>query len=159
MKAATPPRRILTAGRLDREADRRRDLAAVADALHHDLGLLVDAAITRARETFRAGETVREWWDRARGRPASDTGTAADPPEEPGPNRRHRRLSDHILIAFHSACDQADLETADRLIGILERIVLRRSPEGHSVRRTDLELLVAAHGRLWDLRHPEGRDQ
>jgi hypothetical protein len=66
VKRATPPCRILTAARLDREAELDRDLAAVASALHHDAGLLVDAAITRARETFRPGETVREWWDRAR---------------------------------------------------------------------------------------------
>jgi hypothetical protein len=65
MRAASPTR-ILTRARLDREADVDRDLAAVAAALHHNAGLLVDVAITRARETFRPGETVREWWDRAK---------------------------------------------------------------------------------------------
>jgi len=34
-------------------------------ALHHDAGLPVDQGIARAREAFRAGETVRDWWDRA----------------------------------------------------------------------------------------------
>jgi hypothetical protein len=65
MKRTAPPCRTLTSARLDRDADLDRDLAAVASALHHDAGLLVDAAITRARETFRPGETVRDWWLRA----------------------------------------------------------------------------------------------
>jgi hypothetical protein len=66
--STAPPCRTLTAARLDRVADLDRDLAAVATALHNDAGLLVDAAITRARETFRPGETVRDWWDRAAAR-------------------------------------------------------------------------------------------
>jgi hypothetical protein len=37
----------------------------VASALHYDAGLLVDQAVARARETFRPGETVRAWCDRA----------------------------------------------------------------------------------------------
>ena len=82
-----PPRRTLTAARLDRVADLDRDLAAVASALHHGAGLLVDAAITRARESFRAGETVRDWWERAQGHEVSD----AVPDQEARP-RRHRRL-------------------------------------------------------------------
>ena len=65
MKRTAPPCRTLTSARLDRDADLDRDLAAVASALHHDAGLLVDAAITRARETFRPGETVRDWRLRA----------------------------------------------------------------------------------------------
>jgi hypothetical protein len=65
MKRTAPPCRTLTSARLDRDADLDRDLAAVASALHHDAGLLVDAATTRARETFRPGETVRDWWLRA----------------------------------------------------------------------------------------------
>ena len=32
-----------------------------ATALHYDAGLPADAAITRAIETFRAGETARDW--------------------------------------------------------------------------------------------------
>jgi hypothetical protein len=58
------PAGILTADRLDRKADLERDLAAVATALHYGAGPMVDAAMARARETFRPGETVREWWDR-----------------------------------------------------------------------------------------------
>jgi hypothetical protein len=80
------------------------------------------------------------------------------PPPQPGPNRKQRRLSDHILIAFHLACDQENLEVADRLLGILEHILLRPPPAGRPERRTDLRPLVAAHERLWTLRHPEIRD-
>jgi hypothetical protein len=65
MKSSAPRGGALTSARLDRVADLDRDLAAVASALHHDAGMLVDAAITRARETFRVGETVRDWWERA----------------------------------------------------------------------------------------------
>jgi len=148
---------MLTHARLDREADRRRDLAAVADALHHDLGLLVHAAITRARETFRAGETVRAWWDRARA-PMNEPDAHAEPPEPRWRPPRRRRLSDHMLIAFHLACDQGELEVADRLLAILDRTLRRPPPAGRPVRRSDVQPLVAAHERLWTLRHPETRD-
>jgi hypothetical protein len=62
---AAPRCRTLTAARLDRAADLDRDYAAVATALHYDVGVPAERAITRARETFRPGETVRAWWDRA----------------------------------------------------------------------------------------------
>jgi hypothetical protein len=80
------------------------------------------------------------------------------PPPQPGPTRKQRRLSDHILIAFHFACDQGELEVADLLLGIRERMVLRPSLPGHAERRTDISPLVAALERLWDLRHSEARD-
>jgi len=65
MKCAAPPCCTLTAARLDRDANLDRDHAAVATALYHDAGLPADQAITTARETFRPGETVRDWWNRA----------------------------------------------------------------------------------------------
>jgi hypothetical protein len=65
MKSAAPPCRTLAAARLDRIADLDRDHAAVATALYHDAGLPADQAITRARETFRPGATVRAWWELA----------------------------------------------------------------------------------------------
>jgi hypothetical protein len=74
MKPATPPRRILQSTRLDREANFARDHGAVAAALHYDMGLPADAALARAQETFRPGETVRKWWDRARAAPMNDAG-------------------------------------------------------------------------------------
>jgi hypothetical protein len=73
------------------------------------------------------------------------------------PNRR-RRQSDMISIAFHIACDQGDLEAADKLLAILEFMLRRPPPAEHPERRVDAHPLVAAHERLWTLRHPETRD-
>jgi hypothetical protein len=69
--------------------------------------------------------------------------------------RHTRRLSDKILIAFHHACDQADYEVAEDLLRILETMLTRRptAPDGN--RRRNIESLVAAHERLWMLKHPE----
>jgi hypothetical protein len=76
-----------------------------------------------------------------------DAGSASAP-------RYSRRLSDKILIAFHHACDQADYEVAEQLLHVLEMMLNRRplSPDG--TRRRNMESLVAAHERLWHLRHP-----
>jgi hypothetical protein len=67
--------------------------------------------------------------------------------------RYSRRLSDKILIAFHHACDQADFDIADQLLHVLEMMLTRRplTPDGN--RRRSMESLVAAHERLWHLRH------
>jgi len=43
---------------------------------------------------------------------------------------------------------------AGRLLGILETILTRRSVEVDRDRRRSTEDLVAAHERLWLLRHP-----
>jgi hypothetical protein len=67
--------------------------------------------------------------------------------------RYTRRLSDKILIAFHHACDQADLEVADQLLHILEMMLTRRPLNPDPGRRRNMESLVAAHERLWYLRH------
>jgi hypothetical protein len=78
-----------------------------------------------------------------------------DSPEEvhSGPPRyTRRRLSDKILIAFHQACDQGELEIAEQLLLVLETVVSRPPPEGS--RRRTADGLVAAHERLWNLRHP-----
>ncbi len=85
------------------------------------------------RESPVAGESYRE--------------PAATPP------RHSRRLSDKVLIAFHHACDQADFEIADELLRLLETMLTRRPimPDGN--RRRSMESLVAAHERLWHLRH------
>lgn len=69
--------------------------------------------------------------------------------------RYSRRLSDKILIAFHHACDQGDFEVAERLLHILEMMLTRRPVSPDSNRRKNMESLVAAHERLWHLRHPE----
>lgn len=68
-------------------------------------------------------------------------------------SRYTRRLSDKILIAFHQACDQHDLEVAAQLLHVLEGIVTRPPPNGiRNDRRRNVETLVAAHERLWGLR-------
>jgi hypothetical protein len=71
--------------------------------------------------------------------------------------RYTRRLSDKILIAFHQACDQADFEVAERLLKVLESMIAaqrRASALRGSERRRDQDTLIAAHERLWQLRHP-----
>ncbi|MDE2517198.1 MAG: hypothetical protein KGL12_14320 [Rhodospirillales bacterium] len=75
-----------------------------------------------------------------------------------GAPRYSRRLSDKVLIAFHHACDQADFEVAEQLLHILEMMLTRRplSPDG--TRRRNMESLVAAHERLWHLRHPTANE-
>ena len=71
------------------------------------------------------------------------------------PPRHSRRLSDKILIAFHHACDQSDYEVAEQLLRILEMMLTRRPISPDTNRRRNMESLVAAHERLWHLRHPE----
>ena len=72
------------------------------------------------------------------------------------PLQRHsRRLTDKILVAFHHACDQRDLDVAEQLLQILEMMLTRRPLTAEGNRRRSMEGLVAAHERLWNLRHPE----
>jgi hypothetical protein len=81
------------------------------------------------------------------------------PPNTPDPAPRYtRRLSDKILIAFHHACDQANIEVAAELLDVLEFMIKRpvSLPDGRDRRAKDS--LVAAHERLWLLRHPDLRD-
>jgi hypothetical protein len=93
------------------------------------------------------------------GTTAADTDTRLDDGggREIGPSglpRYTRRLSDKILIAFHHACDQADFEVAEQLLHILEMMLTRRPLTPDGTRRRNMESLVAAHERLWHLRHP-----
>jgi hypothetical protein len=71
--------------------------------------------------------------------------------------RYTRRLSDKILIAFHQACDQADFDVAECLLKVPESMIAAqrrmRALRG-SERRRDQGALIAAHERLWQLRHP-----
>jgi hypothetical protein len=69
--------------------------------------------------------------------------------------RYSRRLSDKILIAFHQACDQSDYEIAEQLLRILETMLKRRPTVPDGNRRRTMESLVAAHERLWHLKHPD----
>jgi hypothetical protein len=66
---------------------------------------------------------------------------------------RQRRLFHHILTVVHFACDQGDLEAAERLLAIAEFMFWRPLQEGRLERRLEARPLVAAHERLWVLRH------
>jgi hypothetical protein len=68
--------------------------------------------------------------------------------------RHGRRLTDKILVAFHQSCDQDDFEVADQLLRVLEMMTHRPNPPNLN-RRRNIETLVAAHERLWNLRHAE----
>lgn len=68
--------------------------------------------------------------------------------------RYTRRLSDKVLTAFHQACDQSDFEVAARLLSIAEFMLTKQRMNAGDNRRKNLESLVAAHERLWTLRHP-----
>lgn len=73
----------------------------------------------------------------------------------PGLPRHTRRLPDKVLVAFHHACDTSDLEVAEHLLRVLELMLTRRPAPADGNRRRSMESLVAAHERLWHLRHPE----
>jgi hypothetical protein len=74
------------------------------------------------------------------------------PASEP---RYSRRLTDKILIAFHHACDQQNLPVAGELLEVMALMGTRRSNLPNGLDRRERETLVAAHERLWQLRHPE----
>ena len=93
--------------------------------------------------TIMSGVAVSHTEDDA----GKDVGTGGAP-------RYSRRLSDKVLIAFHHACDQADFEVAEQLLHILEMMLTRRPLTPDGTRRRNMESLVAAHERLWHLRHP-----
>jgi hypothetical protein len=71
-----------------------------------------------------------------------------------GGPRRPRCVSDEVLIAFHYACDQGDIEVAVPLLEVLEFMTKWRRSTPLRDRRSR-GTLVAAHERLWALRHPE----
>jgi hypothetical protein len=76
-----------------------------------------------------------------------------------GAPRYSRRLPDKILIAFHHACDQGDFEVAEHLVHVLETMLTRRPLIPGRKRRRNMESFVAAHERLWHLRHPHIEEQ
>ena len=63
-----------------------------------------------------------------------------------------RRLTDKILIAFHHACDAADILTAEELLGTLDRLIARPVLVEKYDRRKIVETLADANYRLWDLK-------
>jgi hypothetical protein len=69
--------------------------------------------------------------------------------------RNNRRLSDKILLAFHQACDQHNFPVALELVHILETMV-SATPRSRGIDfRKSVNLVVAAHERLWHIRHAE----
>ena len=80
-----------------------------------------------------------------------------DPAWSAAPPRHTRRLFDKISVAFHHACDVEDIEVAERLLALLELMATRRPRPEDGNRRRGIQSLVAAHERLWHLRHPERR--
>jgi hypothetical protein len=75
-------------------------------------------------------------------------------PGNPSGNYQKRRLSDTILIAFHHACDQADVAVAAELLDVLGFMINRMPDLPTGVERRAKESLVAAYERLWQIRHP-----
>jgi hypothetical protein len=83
------------------------------------------------------------------------TTTRDDAPVKPE-GRYKRRLSDKILIAFHLACDQGDVESAWLLLEVLEFMAWRPPTAPNEIDRRAKESLVAAHNRLWHIRRLGG---
>ncbi|WP_428391496.1 hypothetical protein [Lichenicoccus sp.] len=76
-----------------------------------------------------------------------------------GAPRQNRRLPERILVAAHQACDLGDLDVAAQLLTILETVIGQtrgssRTPTDPARRRV-MESLIAAHQRLWHLRHAD----
>jgi hypothetical protein len=72
--------------------------------------------------------------------------------------RYTRRLTDKILIAFHSACDQNDIDAAGPLLDVLDFMVRRASVDRRSRDHRTEESVFAAHERLWHLKNREHTD-
>ena len=73
---------------------------------------------------------------------------------------KHRRalkerpqLRDLILIAVHKACDVRDLEAARQLLVSAETALSDLAAFSEAGRRQALDVILAAHERLWMLRH------
>jgi hypothetical protein len=75
---------------------------------------------------------------------------------EPAPGRCYqRRLIDKILVAFDQACDQGNLEVADRLLAAVA-VALRTPPSDSREDQRRNESVMAAYQRLWQLHNPYG---
>ncbi len=73
--------------------------------------------------------------------------------------RQNRRLPERILVAAHQACDLGDLDVAAQLLSILETVIGQTRGQSRApadpARRRVMESLIAAHQRLWHLRHAD----
>jgi hypothetical protein len=61
------------------------------------------------------------------------------------------RACGKILTAFNGACDQDDLEVASLLLIEYERVVTRYPVKLDGNRRSEIDTLISAHARLWQL--------
>lgn len=72
-------------------------------------------------------------------------------------SRQQRQLPERILVTVHQACDLLDLDVAGSLLQILEVVLLQPQPGLNQVSRSSskrvIEGMIAAHARLWHLRH------
>ena len=69
--------------------------------------------------------------------------------------RRITILQSSILLAFHASCDIRDLEVAKRMLATLTSASVSSADQSDDKPRHAMELIVAAHERLWLLAHPE----
>jgi hypothetical protein len=69
---------------------------------------------------------------------------------------RTRTLNEWVLVCFHQACDQRDLDAAARLISVLDGMLMRRQP-GTEAWKRELVTTIAAHERFWHLRRTDPR--
>jgi hypothetical protein len=73
--------------------------------------------------------------------------------QPPVPEPRYtRRLSDKILVAFHHACDQQDIEVAWEMLNVLGFMAMRMPNFPIGLDRRYRENFIAAHERLWHIR-------
>ena len=68
------------------------------------------------------------------------------------PERRCRRLSDHIMASFNEACGLNDVEVAAELLKMAETVVSRGDRYNDGRYEDEVMALVAAHERLRGLR-------
>ena len=71
--------------------------------------------------------------------------------------RYNRSLFNKIMLGFHQACDQNDIEVARALLGVLERVASSTVARPQDDRRRNQQSCVAAHERLWQIRSLEVR--
>lgn len=69
------------------------------------------------------------------------------------PVAHNQRVMDKVAQALHHACDIVDIEIAERLVQIMDRMVHERLLKADGTRRRAVETLVAAHEHLWQIRH------
>jgi hypothetical protein len=84
----------------------------------------------------------------------TQTQTSATPVHRPDPAcRQQKDVAADILLAFHFACDVKDLGIAKRLLAALETLAAERHAAPALDQRRLRSAIVAAHERLWELRH------